>query len=108
MRALVYYGSGRCQSETVARADRNAAVAASHYLRAGGNFKQVIENIQLFIAKRKAELPDYMRVALATPPEKRTDGQKLNGPVELRQQLMKYSPQIVRQTIEKLMTYAVG
>ena len=37
-----------------------------------------------------------------------TDGQKLNGPVELRQQLMKYSPQIVRQTIEKLMTYALG
>lgn len=26
-----------------------------NYLRAGGNFKQVIENIQLFIAKRKAE-----------------------------------------------------
>lgn len=31
------------------------------------------------IAKRKAELPDYMRVALATPAEKRTEGQKLNA-----------------------------
>ena len=31
------------------------------------------------IAKRKAELPEYMRLALATPPEKRTDGQKLNA-----------------------------
>ncbi len=31
------------------------------------------------IAKRKAELPEYMRVALATPMEKRTEGQKLNA-----------------------------
>ncbi|MBI2688037.1 MAG: PSD1 domain-containing protein [Acidobacteria bacterium] len=31
------------------------------------------------IAKRKSELPDYMRLALATPLEKRTDGQKLNA-----------------------------
>ena len=31
------------------------------------------------IAKRKAELPEYMRVALATPMAKRTEGQKLNA-----------------------------
>jgi len=31
------------------------------------------------IAKRKADLPEYMRLALATPPEKRTEGQKLNA-----------------------------
>jgi mono/diheme cytochrome c family protein len=31
------------------------------------------------IAKRKAELPEYMRVAMATPPDKRTEGQKLNA-----------------------------
>jgi mono/diheme cytochrome c family protein len=31
------------------------------------------------IAKRKAELPEYMRLALATPMEKRTEGQKLNA-----------------------------
>src|SRR5207302_9558847 len=37
-----------------------------------------------------------------------SDGMKLNGPVELRQQLLKYSPQIVRQMTEKLMTYALG
>ena len=37
-----------------------------------------------------------------------SDGVKLNGPVELRQQLMKYSPQIVRNMTEKLMTYALG
>ncbi|MBM3764215.1 MAG: DUF1553 domain-containing protein [Acidobacteria bacterium] len=32
-----------------------------------------------FIARRRAALPEYMRVALATPVEKRTDGQKLNA-----------------------------
>jgi len=31
------------------------------------------------VARRKAELPEYMRLALATPMEKRTDGQKLNA-----------------------------
>jgi len=31
------------------------------------------------IAKRKADLPEYMRLALATPAEKRTEGQKLNA-----------------------------
>jgi len=31
------------------------------------------------IARRRAELPEYMRVALATPMEKRTEGQKLNA-----------------------------
>ena len=31
------------------------------------------------IAKRRAELPEYMRLALATPAEKRTEGQKLNA-----------------------------
>jgi mono/diheme cytochrome c family protein len=31
------------------------------------------------IARRRAELPEYMRIALATPPEKRTEGQKLNA-----------------------------
>jgi len=31
------------------------------------------------VAKRKADLPEYMRVAMATPMEKRTEGQKLNA-----------------------------
>ena len=31
------------------------------------------------IAKRKSELPEYMRLAMATPMEKRTEGQKLNA-----------------------------
>jgi len=37
-----------------------------------------------------------------------SDGVKLNGPTELRQQLLKYSPQILRNFTEKLMTYALG
>ena len=36
------------------------------------------------------------------------DGTKVNGPVELRQALLHYSPQFVRMTTEKLMTYALG
>ena len=31
------------------------------------------------IAKRKSKLPEYMRLAMATPMEKRTEGQKLNA-----------------------------
>src|SRR5262249_29150314 len=37
-----------------------------------------------------------------------SDNVKLNGPVELRQQLLKYSPQLIRNMTEKLMTYALG
>jgi len=36
------------------------------------------------------------------------DGTKVNGPVELRQALLKYSPQFVRMLTEKMMTFAVG
>jgi hypothetical protein len=36
------------------------------------------------------------------------DGTKINGPVELRQALLKYSPQFVRTITEKLMTYSLG
>jgi hypothetical protein len=36
------------------------------------------------------------------------DGTKVNGPVELRQALLKYSPQFVRSITEKLMTFALG
>jgi len=36
------------------------------------------------------------------------DGTKANGPVELRQALLKYSPQFVRFATEKLMTYGLG
>jgi hypothetical protein len=36
------------------------------------------------------------------------DGQKVNGPVELRQALLRYSPQFVRMITEKLMTYGLG
>jgi hypothetical protein len=36
------------------------------------------------------------------------DGTKVNGPVELRQALLRYSPQFVRMITEKLMTYALG
>ena len=36
------------------------------------------------------------------------DGTTVNGPVELRQALMKYSPQFVRTITEKLMTFALG
>ena len=36
------------------------------------------------------------------------DGQKVNGPVELRQALLRYSPQFVRMFTEKMMTYALG
>jgi hypothetical protein len=36
------------------------------------------------------------------------DGTKVNGPVELRQALGKYSPQFVRNVTEKLMTFALG
>jgi mono/diheme cytochrome c family protein len=36
------------------------------------------------------------------------DGQKLNGPVGLRQALMRYSPQFVAMMTEKLMTFGLG
>jgi hypothetical protein len=36
------------------------------------------------------------------------DGTKVNGPVELRQALQKYSPQFVRNITERLMTFALG
>jgi len=36
------------------------------------------------------------------------DGTVVNGPSGLREQLLKYSPQFVRFSVEKLMTYGVG
>jgi hypothetical protein len=36
------------------------------------------------------------------------DGTKVNGPVALRQALLRYSPQFVRMVTEKLMTYGLG
>jgi mono/diheme cytochrome c family protein len=36
------------------------------------------------------------------------DGQQVDGPVALRQALMRYSPQFVRMFAEKMMTYALG
>jgi len=36
------------------------------------------------------------------------DGTKVNGPLELRQAILHYSPQFVRMVTEKLMTYALG
>jgi hypothetical protein len=36
------------------------------------------------------------------------DGTKINGPVALRQALLRYSPQFVRMITEKLMTYGLG
>jgi hypothetical protein len=36
------------------------------------------------------------------------DGAKVNGPIELRQALLRYSPQFVRTVTEKLMTFALG
>jgi len=36
------------------------------------------------------------------------DGAKVNGPIELRQALMHYSPQFVRMITEKLMTFGIG
>ena len=36
------------------------------------------------------------------------DGTKVDGPVELRQALLHYSPQFVRTVTEKLMTFALG
>ena len=36
------------------------------------------------------------------------DGTKVNGPVELRKALLRYSPQFVRMITEKMMTYALG
>jgi hypothetical protein len=36
------------------------------------------------------------------------DGAKVNGPIELRQHLLYYSPQFVRMITEKLMTFALG
>jgi hypothetical protein len=36
------------------------------------------------------------------------DGTKINGPIELRQALLHYSPQFVRTITEKLMTFALG
>jgi len=36
------------------------------------------------------------------------DGTQVNGPIELRQALLRYSPQFVRMITEKLMTFALG
>jgi len=36
------------------------------------------------------------------------DGTKINGVVDLREALVRYSPQFVRTLTEKLMTYALG
>jgi Protein of unknown function (DUF1592)/Protein of unknown function (DUF1588)/Protein of unknown function (DUF1587)/Protein of unknown function (DUF1585)/Protein of unknown function (DUF1595) len=36
------------------------------------------------------------------------DGTKVNGPVELREALLRYSPQFVRTITEKLMTFSLG
>ncbi len=36
------------------------------------------------------------------------DGSQINGPSELREALLKYSPQFARTVTEKLMTYALG
>jgi hypothetical protein len=36
------------------------------------------------------------------------DGTAINGPVGLREALLKYSPQFVRMVTEKLMTYGLG
>jgi hypothetical protein len=36
------------------------------------------------------------------------DGQRVNGPVELRVAILRYTPQYVRTFTEKLMTYALG
>ena len=36
------------------------------------------------------------------------DGTKVNGPIELRQALLRYSPQFVRMVTEKLMTFSLG
>jgi mono/diheme cytochrome c family protein len=36
------------------------------------------------------------------------DGQKVEGPVGLRNALLRYSPQFMRMFVEKMMTYAVG
>ena len=36
------------------------------------------------------------------------DGQPVNGPIGLRQALLRYSPQFVRMVTEKLMTYGLG
>ena len=36
------------------------------------------------------------------------DGTKVNGPIELRQALLHYSPQFVRMITEKLMTFSLG
>jgi hypothetical protein len=36
------------------------------------------------------------------------DGSKVDGPIELRQALLRYSPQFIRTITEKLMTFALG
>jgi hypothetical protein len=36
------------------------------------------------------------------------DGAKVNGPAELREHLLTYSPQFVRTITEKMMTFAIG
>ncbi len=36
------------------------------------------------------------------------DGTRVNGPIELREVLVGYSPQFMRMFTEKLMTYALG
>jgi hypothetical protein len=45
---------------------------------------------------------------LIDPSAELWDGTKVNGPVELRQALLHYSPAFVRNMTEKMMTYALG
>ena len=44
----------------------------------------------------------------STPPANSLMARKVNGPVGLRQALLRYSPQFVRMVTEKLMTYGLG
>ncbi|PYS38729.1 MAG: hypothetical protein DMG14_16560 [Acidobacteria bacterium] len=45
---------------------------------------------------------------LIDPSAELWDGTKVNGPVELRRALLRYSPAFVRNMTEKMMTYALG
>ena len=45
---------------------------------------------------------------LIDPASELWDGTKVNGPVELRNALVRYSPAFVRSVTEKMMTYALG
>ncbi len=45
--------------------------------------------------------------AVIDPAAELWDGAKVNGPVELRKALVRYSPAFVRSITEKMMTYAL-